>query len=229
LSTGENQDIFVAGLLHNIGKIAFSDDLLIMPVNAMNAENLGVYRKYPIRGEQLLMPLEDLRETAKIIRSQQERFDGEGYPDHLSGFNIPTGARILALAGDYFNLQIGTVLQRKLRPEEAYAVIMQNSGKRYDPLVAKAFDELLQGVAPSSRDDDPGKNGGVVVQEKMVGTADLRPGMVISRDLIAREGTMLLSAEHIIDEKMIRQLRDFESAATGPKLSICIRHERSAP
>ena len=227
LSTAESQDMFVAGLLHNIGKIAFSDDLLRMPVNTMSAENLGLYRKYPVRGEQLLMPLEDLREAAKIIRSQQERFDGEGYPDHLAGFNIPTGARILALASDYFNLQIGILLQRKLRPEEAYAIIMQNSGKRYDPLVVKAFDELLNGVAPS-RDHDHVRSG-VVVEERTIHTVDLRPGMVIARDLITREGFLLLSADHIIDDKMIRQIRDFEAAATGPKLSICIRHERSAP
>ena len=229
LSARENQEIFVAGLLHNIGKIAFSDDLLIMPVTAMNAENLSQYRKHPIRGEQLLMPLDDLRETAKIVRSQQERFDGEGFPDHLSGFNIPTGARILALASDYFNLQIGTLMQRKLRPEEAHVVIMQNSGKRYDPLVAKAFDELLHGTAPSGRDGDAGKAGENAVPEKIIGTDDLRPGMVIARDLITREGILLLSAEHAVDEKMIRQIREFEAALVGSKLSICIREERSAP
>lgn len=229
LDGAETQEIFIAGLLHNIGKIAFSDDLLNMPVTTMSAENLGLYRKYPVRGEQLLMPLEDLRNTAKILRSQQERFDGEGYPDHSAGFNIPVGARILALASDYFNLQVGTLMPRKLRPEEAHTVIMQNSGKRYDPLVAKAFDELLHGASPSPRDGDSGKAGENAISDKVVGTVDLRPGMVIARDLITREGFLLLSAEHVVDEKMIRQIRDFESAANGPKLSICVRDDRSAP
>ncbi|HSY27198.1 MAG TPA: HD domain-containing phosphohydrolase [Burkholderiaceae bacterium] len=222
LNTREVQEIFIAGLLHNIGKIAFSDDLLIMPINTMNAENLGQYRKYAVRGEQLLMPLEDLRETAKIVRSQQERFDGEGYPDRLSGFNIPLGARILAIAEDYFNLQIGTLVQRKLRPEEAHAVIMQNGGKRYDPMVAKAFDELLNGVAPSGVDND-GKSNPNAGPEKIVGTADLQPGMTIARDLITRDGFLLLSAGHTINEKMIRQIREFESSPAGSVLSIHIR------
>ncbi|MBV8635560.1 MAG: response regulator, partial [Burkholderiaceae bacterium] len=146
LSGDEVQDVFVAGLLHNIGKVAFSDDLLATPVSTMSSENLALYRKFTIRGEQLLMPLEDLREAAKIIRCQQERFDGEGYPDHISGFNIPVGARILALASDYFNLQIGTLAPRKLRPEEAQTLILQNGGKRYDPAVVNAFAELVGSV-----------------------------------------------------------------------------------
>jgi response regulator RpfG family c-di-GMP phosphodiesterase len=224
------QQIFVAGLLHNIGKVAFSDDLLVMPVNTMNAENLGLYRKYPVRGEQLLMPLEDLREASKIVRSQQERFDGEGFPDRLSGFNIPIGARILALASDYFNLQIGTLVQRNLRPEEAQAVIMQNSGKRYDPLVANAFNELMSGVGTGTTvDADAGKKGSEAAPELIVGTTDLRPGMVVARDMITRDGFLLLSAEHTLDEKMIRQIRDFESSSTGSRLSICIRDERRTP
>jgi response regulator RpfG family c-di-GMP phosphodiesterase len=223
LNANETQEIFIAGLLHNIGKIAFSDDLLAMPVNTMNAENLGKYRKYPTRGEQLLMPLEDLQETAKIIRAQQERFDGEGYPDHLSGFNVPLGSRILAIAGDYFNLQIGTLLQRKLRPEEAHVVIMQNSGKRYDPLVAKAFDELLHGVSAVATESAPVKNSNGVGVEKVVGTGDLRPGMIISQDIISRDGYLLLSADHTFDEKMIRQIREFEASPAGSPLIIHIR------
>jgi response regulator RpfG family c-di-GMP phosphodiesterase len=227
LTAKEVQEIFVAGLLHNIGKIAFSDDLLTMPVNIMNTEHLAQYRKYPVRGEQLLIPLEDLRESAKIIRSQQERFDGEGYPDHLSGFNIPLGARILALAGDYFNLQIGTLMQRKLRPEEALNAIMLNSGKRYDPMVAKAFDELINGVSTSTVTGDAAKPAAIA--ERIISTADLRPGMIIARDLITKDGFLLLSADHQIDERMIRQIRDFEASPAGSPLSIHIHQDRSEP
>ncbi len=224
LDEREAQELFVAGLLHNIGKVAFSDELLVMPVNLMNGENLGLYRKYPVRGEQLLMPLEDLSGAAKIIRSQQERFDGEGYPDRLSGFNIPMGARILALASDYYNLQIGTMVQRRLRPEEARTLIMQTSGKRYDPLVTNAFNDVLSGIAGPA--NEPAKPAEDVQQELQVASLDLRPGMVIARDLITRDGFLLLSANHILDERMIHQILDFESSAAGSKLSVSIRPER---
>ena len=225
VGTDDMQDLFVAGLLHNIGKVAFSDDLLAMPVSTMSSDNLALYRKFPLRGEQLLMPLDDLREAAKIIRAQQERFDGEGYPDHISGFNIPIGARILALSSDYFNLQIGTLAPRKLRPEEAQALIMQNGGKRYDPAVVNAFGELLNGAAPDKPGAKPAVDSGPELQ---VTTQELKPGMRIARDLVTRDGFLLLSAGHVLEEKMIRQIRDFESSTSGTTLSIYIKHERVA-
>lgn len=224
LEASETQDIFVASLLHNIGKIAFSDDLLGMAASTMTPESLGLYRKFPLRGEQLLMPLDDLREVAKIVRSQQERFDGEGFPDHLAGFNIPTGARILALASDYFNLQIGTLAPRKLRPEEAQALILQNGGKRYDPAVVAAFNEIMNG--PIATDKKNAKVAAENRSELQIATHDLKPGMVISRDLITRDGFLLLSSGHTIDEKMIRQIRDFEASPAGSTLSIFVRQGR---
>lgn len=215
LNGQEAQDVFVAGLLHNIGKIGFSDELLSMPVSQMNGENLSLYRKYPVRGEQLLMPLEDLRATAGIVRSHQERFDGGGFPDRLSGFDIPFGARILALASDYDNLQIGTFSQRRLRPDEAAALILQGRGKRYDAAVADAFGEIVHGVVTRE-----------TPQEELVTTARLRPGMVTARDLVTRDGLMLLSAEHVLNERLIQQLVDFEKTDRAP-LAVYIRMERS--
>lgn len=139
LNNQEVQEIFVAALLHDIGKIAFSDELLAQPVSMMNGEQFGCYCKHPLHAEQLLMPLDDLRDAARILRSQLERFDGQGFPDRLSGFNIPLGARILALASDYDNLQTGTLMQRRLRPDEAMHAILQALGTRYDPQVVEAF------------------------------------------------------------------------------------------
>ena len=109
------QEIFIAGLMIDIGKIGFSDEMLTMPVSVMDGDNLASYRKFPVRGEQLLMPLEDLRGAAKILRSQLERFDGAGFPDALAAEAIPIGARILALASDYDSLQIGTLVQRRFQ------------------------------------------------------------------------------------------------------------------
>ena len=214
LDARETQEIFVAGLLHNIGKIGFSDDLLALPVSMMNGEQLSVYRKYPIRGEQLLMPLEDLRGAASIVRSHQERFDGEGFPDKISGFNIPVGARILALASDYDNLQIGTFAQRRLRPDEAATMVIQGRGKRYDPAVVNVFEDIMSG-----------RVGRETVQEEPVGTGSLQPGMVLARDLITRDGFLLLSADHVLNDRLIQQLVDFEVSSRS-QLLVYVRMER---
>jgi response regulator RpfG family c-di-GMP phosphodiesterase len=196
------QQIFIAGLLHNLGKVGFADSMLAMPVSRMNGELLGQYRRYPERGEQLLMPLEDLREAAAIVRSHQERFDGEGFPDRLSGMDIPLGARILALASDYDNLQIGTLTERPLRPDQAAKLVIDSRGKRYDPMVVDAFEEVVSGRVPI----EPTRDRGLTV-------AELRPGMRTARDLVRRDGSLLLSADHVLTERMIRQLADFERTA----------------
>lgn len=217
LDAREMQEVFVAALLHNIGKVGFSDDLLAMPVSLMNGDNLGLYRKHPLRAEQLLMPLEDLQGSAKIIRSQMERFDGDGFPDGLSGFNIPTGARILALASDYFNLQNGTLVQRCLRVDEAKDMVLRGHGKRYDPQVVTAFQDVLSGREDSAQES--------TLLETTLSTYELRPGMTVARDVLARDGFLLLSGDHVLDERLIKQLVDFEKAS-GVRLAICIRTNR---
>jgi response regulator RpfG family c-di-GMP phosphodiesterase len=214
LAAPEVQEIFVAGLLHDIGKIAFSDDLLVMPVSLMKGEQLNLYRKHPVRAEQLLMPLDDLRGAATILRSQLERFDGEGSPDGLSGFNIPIGARILSIASDYDNLQIGTLVQRQLRSDEALPLILQARGKRYDPQIVNVFQEIISGKSTEMRHD-------IIIDAR-----SLLPGMVISRDLLNHEGFLLLSAENKLNERLIRQIIDFETAG-GAKLTIYIHPDRS--
>jgi response regulator RpfG family c-di-GMP phosphodiesterase len=217
LDSREIQEIFIASLLHNIGKIGFPDELLTLPVSLMNGEHLSVYRKYPVHGEQLLMPLEDLRAAASLVRSHQERFDGDGFPDHLSGFNIAVGARILALASDYDNLQIGTFSQRRLRPDEAATLIVQGRGKRYDPSVVQAFEEVISG-----------KTMREPVHEEPLTPAQLRPGMIIARDLVARDGFLLLSADHALTDRLIQQLIDFEMTSRAP-LTVYVCMEKAKP
>jgi response regulator RpfG family c-di-GMP phosphodiesterase len=219
LCTQETQDVFIAGLLHNIGKIGFTDELLSMPVSLMKGDHLGLYRKHPVRGEEMLMPLEDLRDAARIIRSQHERFDGEGFPDGLSGFNIPVGARILAVASDYNNLQIGALVQRGLRPEEAAPLIVQGSGKRYDPVVVDAFQAVVCGRSPVIAE---------ALHDEAVSPANLRPGMTVARDLLNRDGSLLLSAGHRLTERLIQQIAYFEKS-TGVPLTLYVRKEGEKP
>jgi response regulator RpfG family c-di-GMP phosphodiesterase len=199
LDAQQAQDLFIAALLHDIGKIAFSDNMLDTPANQLNRDDLHAYRKHPVRAVELLMPLEELRQVAAILGAHMERFDGAGFPAGISGLSIPLGARILALASDYDNLQLGVLAQRSLRAEEARQLIYDSSGKRYDPNVVEAFRYLMDGPQPEAPQD-------VAIESSF-----LRPGMVLSRDLMSKEGLMLLSAEHVLDERMIQQVRDFES------------------
>ena len=216
LSDKEMQDLFVSSLLHDIGKIGFSDELLAMPVDLMRGEDLIRYRKHPLRAEQLLMPLVELRDVASILRAQLERFDGAGFPDSAAGFSIPIGARILMLASDYDNLQQGALTTRHLRPEEARALILHQSGKRYDPQVVAAFSSVVTGALDQTKE--------VMPDEERIGVPGLLPGMVLARDLLSFDGLLLLSADHVLDERLIDQIREFDKSGAG-RLHIHVRKQ----
>ena len=199
LDEHDTQEIFVAGLLHNIGKIGFSDELLSMPIHLMSGENLALYRQHPVHGEHSLMPLEDLRGAAAIVRAQLERYDGKGFPDSLANMQIPVGARILALASDYDHLQAGTFFPRRYSLEEAKAYIQSGRNKLYDAKVVDAFLGVMSDVVEE------------VVPDGLIAAADLRPDMIISRDLITPDGLLLLSAGHVLEERLIEKIIRFEA------------------
>lgn len=212
LSESDIEDVFIAAMLHNIGKIGLTDVLLTLPLTAMSGDQLGQYRKHPTRGAQLLMPLDDLRHAAVLIGAYQERFDGKGYPDSLAGIHIPVGSRILAIASDYDNLQIGTMMQRKLRPDEARAAIVHGRGSRYDPAVVDVFLQVLDGLASVAIAPRPTVD---------VGSAQLVVGAILAFDLVSPDGALLLSAEHVLDARLIAQIIAFDNSLAAP-LNICI-------
>nr|WP_222948259.1 HD domain-containing phosphohydrolase [Thauera sedimentorum] len=207
-------DVFLAGLLHDIGKIGLPDALLAKPPAKMSGEELGVWRKHPAKGEQALMALEELRGAAHLIRSHHERFDGQGYPDGLAGMAIPQGARILALANEYDGHLQGTLTGKRLNEDDAKQAIVQGRGKRYDPAVVDAFLSIV-GAPPEPPAD-----------EIAVTPADLKPGMFLARDLISPEGVLLLATDYMLDDKLIRQIRDYERSEGG-RLILYVRNRRA--
>ena len=194
-------DVFVAGLLCEIGKVGFTDELLHMPVANMSPKHVEEYRKHVLHAEQLLMPLQDLRAAAAIVGGQLERWDGAGFPAHLSENSIPLGAQILAVAVDYDNLQIGALVQRKLTVEDARILIVQGRGKRYAPKVVDAFSRVLEDAGVIRETE------GAMAQLE---SRELQAGMVLGRDLITRSGVMMLSVGHVLDDRLIQRIRDFE-------------------
>ncbi|WP_296447253.1 HD domain-containing phosphohydrolase [Rhodoferax sp. UBA5149] len=205
LDSKQVQEIFVAGLLHEIGKVGFADELLSTPVAMMKPPQMDAYRKHAVQAEQLLLPLQDLRGASEIISAQFERFDGTGFPERLAEDKIPIGARILTLASDFDNMQIGTLTQRHLTPEEARIIIVHSSCKRYDPNVVTAFVEVLGGASREEAEKER-------ISEMAVIARDLQVGMVLSRDLITPNGLLMLSADHVLDARIISRIINFEKS-----------------
>jgi response regulator RpfG family c-di-GMP phosphodiesterase len=218
LDAKQVQEIFVAGLLHAIGKVGFDDTLLCTPVATMSPRQLEIFRKHPVRAEQLLMSLSELKSAVEIIRAQLERFDGSGYPQGTAGRHIPIGARILSVAIDYESMQIGVYEPQQLSAAQAMALVNQRKGHYYDPTVVEALTEI----------------GGLIAMEKQPSGAaleltleshQLQPDMTLSRDLISPSGLLLLTAGHILDAAVIDKIIGFERSL-GLRLTA---HVHSTP
>jgi response regulator RpfG family c-di-GMP phosphodiesterase len=190
---------YFAGLLHDTGKLAWSDHLLHTPHARLNTVQRKEVERHPIIGQAILMALEPLQKTAQLIRHHHENFDGTGYPDRLSGARIPLGARILAVANDYDGLLNGTLLGDVMPVADAHAYIQARRGTRYDAAVVDALFEVLD-----AKDEGEG-----LVRELRLEVGQLVPGMVLSRDLLSSEGVLLLTRGYCLNESMVRKLTVF--------------------
>lgn len=205
-------DITVAGLLHDIGKIGWTDDMFQKPFNVeFTVDERQLAMKHPAIAARLLMELENMRNSARIIQHHHEHFNGGGYPDNLAGLDIPIGARILAVADDYDELQLGSITQKRRSPEQAALMIRDGARARYDPSVVGVFLKIM-GMTRTAEDAGP---------ERCVKSADLKTKMQLSRNLFGEEGAMLLSKGYVLDEKLIQQLQAYEEK-TGQPLDIWV-------
>lgn len=211
MSEAEVQDVVFATLLKDLGKMSLPDRLLSKPLSNLDSEEMALVTRHPIQGQAALMSMEQMEGAAKLIRHQHEQFNGGGYPDRLSGLEIPLGARVLAVAGDYDALQMGMLQPKRLSPAEAMAYLVGSRGRRYDPAVVDAFVKLLN-LAPV-------KTSG---RETKLVTAQLRAGMSLARDLVAKDGILLLSRGHVLDEKLIDLLCGYERSM-GDSLNVYIQ------
>ncbi len=144
LSLSELEVLRYAGEVHDIGKISIPDFILGKPGKLTPAER-AMIELHPVRGAELLEPLEFLKPALPAVRHHHERYDGTGYPDGLEKEKIPLLARILACA-DAFDAMTSDrpYRRRKLTTEEALAEIKNNVGSQFDPRVAHSFIHLLR-------------------------------------------------------------------------------------
>ena len=208
----EVQNIMLAGLLHDVGKMGLPDDLLGKAFNTLSQDQRALVMKHPVIGQNILIAIDKFKDAAILVRHHHESFDGNGYPDRLAGISIPQGSRILAVVNDYDSLQIGTLVQRPLRPEEALAFIADNRGKRYDPATVDAFLKLISETRKT------------VPTEVPLRTMHLKPGMVVSRDLPHRDGYLLLAKGSVLTGDIIGQLVKLEQS-DQQTLTLYIRQE----
>jgi response regulator RpfG family c-di-GMP phosphodiesterase len=137
----------VASQLHDIGKVAVPDAILHKPAS-LTAEEYAVVREHPVTGERILKPVLHSRVVLAAIRGHHERMDGTGYPDGLSGQEIPLLARLIAIPDCFDALTTSRAYRDALPVHEAMKIIRDGAGRHYDPDMARAFLQIAPQLEP---------------------------------------------------------------------------------
>jgi putative two-component system response regulator len=138
------QELRIACLLHDIGKVAVPDEILLKP-GSLSAQETYVVRQHPIVGESICAPLKSLRRILPAIRHHHERMDGSGYPDGLCGHEIPLLARILQVADVYDALITDRPYRDALSSEDALETLNREAACGWlDASMVSKFSQLCR-------------------------------------------------------------------------------------
>lgn len=152
LLTDEYIDIlFKSAPLHDIGKVGIPDRILLKP-GPFEGDEFEIMKRHTLLGknaiehaeEQLGIKVGFLQVAKQIAYSHQEKWDGSGYPEGLSGEDIPLCARLMALADVYDALICRRVYKEPMPHEKAVAIIEEGSGSHFDPVLVRHFVEIQQ-------------------------------------------------------------------------------------
>ncbi len=131
------------GVLHDLGKIAIPDAILLKP-GPLTDDEMGVMRTHSAEGERICLSLRSVSHYLPIIRHHHERVDGAGYPDHLRGKDIPRGARIVAVADGWDAMTSDRPYRAGMPRDVALGKLRSGAGSQWDADAVGALVQLLE-------------------------------------------------------------------------------------
>lgn len=195
LNDKEVQSIYLAAMLHNLGKNGLAPHIRYKPFNKLTLREYKDFTQYPLLGSTVLAAFPSLKEVANIILHHRERYDGRGYPHHLKGDNIPIGSRILSIVVDYNELQHGLIEPYNYHAKWALRYIKEHF-ERYDPQILSLFMNIIPTMP----------NEHVSLTEEVLTPDQLEPGMVLSRELISKNGFVFLIKGYKLTPEVIDKI-----------------------
>ncbi len=140
-------ELYLGGLLHDIGKIGVPDHVLRKPGRLSEAE-FDLVKQHPVIGDAILGHVNQLAHLRPLVRNHHEQFDGSGYPDGLAGEAIPLGARIVAVADSFDAMMSERPYRKAMAPAQVERALRDGSGRQWDPEVVEAFLGCKEEVFP---------------------------------------------------------------------------------
>ena len=157
LNDDEIERIETAALLHDIGKVGVPDSILHKD-GPLDDDEWVLMKEHTVIGERILRAIPGLGGVARIVRHEHERWDGQGYPDGISGNDIPMGSRIILACDAYHAMTSDRPYRQAMSHGDAMRELRKNAGKQFDPQVVEALMGCLYGD-PSVTVGDPATAG----------------------------------------------------------------------
>jgi len=155
LSQGEIERIDIAARVHDIGKIAIPDSILLKP-GPLDDEEWKIMKQHPVTSADLISGLEIYSPVVEAVRHEHEKWNGSGYPDGLAGEEIPFVSRVIAAADVYNALTTDRPYRSAFSKDKAAEIIRDSSGVDLDPQVARALLRVINSmVGEESEASDP--------------------------------------------------------------------------
>ncbi len=192
--SAEVQKIVIAAKIHEIGKVAIPDVILNKDLEVRTEQELRLYNRYPVLGAACLEEVDRFQDIANIIKHQKEWMNGEGKPDGLSGEDIPLGSRIIAITDNFDTLYF--MLQKYDTVAETLNEVQRHLGNRFDSAL---FPHLYAFVMEHYSNEERPK-------DRKISLHELKPGMVLSRDLTTVSNVLLLPKGTVFTESIIGKL-----------------------
>jgi len=143
LSAAHKNQLRLAAILHDVGKIGVVDKVLLKEGKLDEDEKL-IMRMHPILGARILQPIKAFRQILNVVLHHHEWYDGSGYPDGLAGQNIPLHARIVSVCDAYHAMTSTRPYRQRRTPEFALAQLEAGKGTQFDPIIVDYFIQMMR-------------------------------------------------------------------------------------
>lgn len=223
LDKKKQEEIEIAGLLHDIGLLGLPRTILEKDCESMAAAELKLFKQHPLIGQICMQPVERMDAVGAMVYAHHENYDGSGFPDGLKGEAIPLGARIIRAAADYaFQMRkwpkttdgirqravkyLGNAVKnitiddpRKLTREIAKQIFYRQSRRLYDPEITHKLFQILE--------ENDENNQKPVEKSVSISLWFLKPGMKLAQELRIRDGRLLLARGTVLNAATIAAIQ----------------------
>ncbi|GAA6152897.1 HD domain-containing phosphohydrolase [Pseudoteredinibacter isoporae] len=200
LDDAETKSLIYAGIFRNLGKVGFPDTLIKTPYLELDVQQQRMFQTHISVAESMMSSMPPLKGAARILSQREEHLDGSGYPLGINASEIGTSSKILCAVSDLLLYCQGLIVPNELAIDEALGKLKELSGQYYDPVVVEHLCSLETELGMLLRQ----------AADKFLSLDEVGVGMVLQRDLVASNGSILLAEGCELDSEMITRLRKLE-------------------